>query len=265
MTDTFKSTWEMGKDTGVRSNTPLLSYTPSPLPSTTPFLPLPLPSAPTHGIASGGGGGGAKSSEGNRQPQLKKPEKPRQVYHCQACGRKDAWHKDGTTCPALLQGSTDANPSWNQGVTWEASPQGIAAMARGQYNAFPPRSKYRDRHLDPESEWEGFECSYINNIGKGCSTVLIFPFNSPLDLPLPILTQESPAKDRLAARGLIDTGADLSFISDRLAGILKEKGVGVRGIGNYKVIDAFLKVHFFNENITLNFFFKDLINSKFNR
>ena len=130
-------------------------------------------------------------------------------------------------------------------------------MARGQYNAFPPRSKYRDRHLDPESEWEGFECSYINNIGKGCSTVLIFPFNSPLDLPLPILTPESPTKDRLAARGLIDTGADLSFISDRLAGILKEKGGGVRGIGNYKVIDAFLKVHFFNENITLNFFFKD--------
>ncbi len=156
MTDTFKSTWEMGKDTEVRSNTPLPSYAPSPLPSTTPIVPLPFPSVPTHGVASGGGGGGAKSSDGNRRTQPKKPEKPRQVYHCLACGRKDS-----TTCQALLQGSTDPNPNWNQGETWEASPQGIATMARGQYNLFPPRSKYRDRHLDPETEWEGFECSYI--------------------------------------------------------------------------------------------------------
>jgi len=103
MTDTFNLTWEMGKEHGVRSNPPLLPYNPPPLPPTRPFVPLPFPSDPTHGIASGVGGGGGKTADGNKTNQTKKPEKPRQVYHCQACGRKDAWHKDGTTCPALLK------------------------------------------------------------------------------------------------------------------------------------------------------------------
>jgi hypothetical protein len=35
---------------------------------------------------------------------------------------------------------------------------------------------------------EGFECSHINNIGKGCSTILIFPF-----IPYPNLNP-NPAK-----------------------------------------------------------------------
>jgi hypothetical protein len=85
-------------------------------------------------------------------------------------------------------------------------------------------------------------------------------FTNPISTPI----QQNPTRDRLETRGLIDTGADLSFISDRLAGILRKRGVGVEGTGNYKVIDAFLKVHFFNENITFNFIFKDLINLKRN-
>ena len=264
MTDTFQATWATGRDGGLGPTPPLhKAPPPSHAPPAIPSSTLPIPSS----SQGGGGGGSSKSSVGMNPPPPKTDLKPKPVFHCQACGRKDAWHKDGTRCPALLKGSPDANPLWDQGVTWEASTQGVAAMARGLSNAFPPRGKYHDRDLDPESEWEGFECSHIHNIGKGCSTVLIFPFNPHLVLtssnPTPIQNQENPARDRLEARGLIDTGADLSFISERLAGILKKRGVGVEGKGNYKVVDAFLKVHFFKENITLNFFFKDLINLRF--
>jgi hypothetical protein len=194
MTDTFKSTWEMGKDSGVRSGGPPIPYAPSPPLSSEPPPPLPFtkPTSTVQGNSGGGSGGVVKSSDGGKVTQPKKTEqKPRPVYHCQACGRKDAWHKNGTTCPALQQGSADANPEWNNGVTWEASPQGAAALARGQLNAFPPRSKFRDRHLDSESDWEGFECSYLNNIGKGCSTVIIFPFRSNFDLIHHIPIQET--------------------------------------------------------------------------
>ena len=37
------------------------------------------------------------------------------------------------------------------------------------------------------------------------------------------------------------------------------KGVGVGGKGKYRVTDAFLKSHFFNENIAINFLFEDLL------
>jgi hypothetical protein len=33
------------------------------------------------------------------------------TYHCQACGRRDAWHRDGSTCPALSKGGEFANPA----------------------------------------------------------------------------------------------------------------------------------------------------------
>jgi hypothetical protein len=99
------------------------------------------------------------------------------TYHCQACGRRDAWHRDGSTCPALNKGGDFANPAW-QTVTWEESPQGKAALAKNppQRCAYPPRKrKSIDRGLDEESDWEGFECSYLNNIGRGCSTNIFFP------------------------------------------------------------------------------------------
>jgi hypothetical protein len=46
---------------------------------------------------------------------------------------------------------------------------------------------------------------------------------------------------------------------------VESRDIQKKGNGNYKVIDAFLKVHFFNENITLDLFFEDLINLKFNQ
>jgi len=49
---------------------------------------------------------------------------------------------------------------------------------------------------------------------------------------------------------LIDTGANLSFISNSLSDKLEKDSLGVRGIGNYKVTDAFLKAYYFKDNLT---------------
>ena len=51
-------------------------------------------------------------------------------------------------------------------------------------------------------------------------------------------------------RTLIDTGANLSFISISLSDKLEKELLGVRGIGNYKVTDAFLKAYYFKDNLT---------------
>ena len=53
----------------------------------------------------------------------------------------------------------------------------------------------------------------------------------------------------LKLRTLIDTGANLSFISISLSERLEKEFLGVRGIGNYKVTDAFLKAYYFRDNL----------------
>ena len=62
---------------------------------------------------------------------------------------------------------------------------------------------------------------------------------------------ESPSLDKnIIMRTLIDTGANLSFISISLSDKLEKELLGVRGIGNYKVTDAFLKAYYFKDNLT---------------
>jgi hypothetical protein len=51
-------------------------------------------------------------------------------------------------------------------------------------------------------------------------------------------------------RTLIDTGANLSFISVSLSDRIEKEFLGVRGIGNYKVTDAFLKAYYFKDNLS---------------
>jgi hypothetical protein len=107
---------------------------------------------------------------------------------------------------------------------------------------------------------ELFEFSYLNNIGRGCSTSISF-------LTVPNTTNLSPTiliqnLSRMVARSLIDTGADLSFISATKARGLLRRGIGKLDKGRYKVVDAFLKAHFFSESLTVDFVFDELIKSR---
>ncbi len=106
---------------------------------------------------------------------------------------------------------------------------------------------------------ELFEFSYLNNIGRGCSTSISF-------LTIPNTTNLSPTNfiqnmSRMVSRSLIDTGADLSFISSTKARGLLRRGIGKLDKGRYKVVDAFLKAHFFSESLTVDFVFDELIKS----
>ncbi len=64
----------------------------------------------------------------------------------------------------------------------------------------------------------------------------------------------------MVVRCLCDTGADLSFITKALAEKVERRNRGGKGEGKYKVIDAFKRVHYFTENITITFLFENLIN-----
>ncbi len=66
---------------------------------------------------------------------------------------------------------------------------------------------------------------------------------------------------KMVARSLIDRGADLSFISFTKARGLLRRGIGKLDKGRYKVVDAFLKAHFFSENLRVDFVFDELIKS----
>jgi hypothetical protein len=103
----------------------------------------------------GGGGGGGKSGQrgggggkGGRDQGARKEQAPKTLHHCQACGRRDAWHRDGSVCPALQRGSLYANPDWAT-VTWEASEMGKRALASGYTFAHAPP--------DPNRKWVEYE------------------------------------------------------------------------------------------------------------
>ena len=173
----------------------------------------------------------------------------------------NAWHPDGNKCPAIKQNHEFANPLW-QTVKWADSAQGREALSRTPPIKFAyvgSSSKYIDRGLNAESDWEGFEVSYLNSIGKGCVTNIIIPFDFNKNNNLCHLSLQK--SHRLTMRSLVDTGADLSFISKRMAEEVLRRNSGIRGKGSYRVMDAFLKSHIFNENLTIDFLFEDLINS----
>jgi hypothetical protein len=149
-------------------------------------------------------------------------------------------------CPALRTGHEFSNPLWAT-VNWVDSAQGKAALAKGIKFAFViPPSKKGDKGLIAESEWEGFESSHLNSIGDGCRTNIIIPINS-IDTDFvssPLLSsQRSLRLARLVMKCLVDTGAELSFISKRKAEEVLKKGVGAGGKGKYRVTDAFQKSH----------------------
>ena len=129
------------------------------------------PSPSTLPLSGGGGGGGLTRQQ---RDALRNANKT--LYHCQACGRTDAWHPDGLKCAALRLAHEYANPLWAT-VNWADSVQGRAAIAKGISFAFVlPPSKKGDIGLNDESEWEGFESSHLNSIGEGCRTNIIIPF-----------------------------------------------------------------------------------------
>jgi hypothetical protein len=251
MKNTFKETWGLGGGVSTTVTAPPSSGSLPPIPPSLPLPhpPLPAPSSSTSPGSGGGGGGGKGAGVG------KKEDKPRPVFHCQACGRKDAFHRDGSTCPALLRGGEYANPDWRNTI-WEESPQGKAARAKNFSFAYPPRSKFMK--IDGmRGSGELFEFSYLNNIGRGCSTSISF-------LTIPNTTNLSPTNfiqnmSRMVSRSLIDTGADLSFISSTKARGLLRRGIGKLDKGRYKVVDAFLKGHFFSESLTVDLVFGELI------
>ena len=72
--------------------------------------------------------------------------------------------------------------------------------------------------------------------------------------------QVQKEKELIVVRCLCDTGADLSFITKTLAEKVERRNRGGKGEGKYKVIDAFKRVHYFTENITITFLFENLIN-----
>ena len=60
----------------------------------------------------------------------------------------------------------------------------------------------------------------------------------------------------------MDTGADLNFISSRIAKEMIRKGVGSRGKGKYRIMDAFKKTRLFFEHLSFNFTLDDLQGDK---
>ncbi len=83
---------------------------------------------------------------------------------------------------------------------------------------------------------------------------------NPLILIFSILNQVQKEKELMVVRCLCDMGADLSFITKALAEKVERRNRGGKGEGKYKVIDAFKRVHYFTENITITFLFENLIN-----
>ena len=107
--------------------------------------------------------------------------------------------------------------------------------------------------VNESSNWEE---SLIANLNppECVTTLTIFsPWN---DYPFSQVTRDRSLTrplDRsveMKLRTLVDTGANLSFITISLAKKIEKEFLGVRGTGRYKVIDAFLKAHYFVDNIS---------------
>ena len=89
-------------------------------------------------------------------------------------------------------------------------------------------------------------------MNDGCCT------NITLITPDDISSMKTQEKDKRKLRALVDSGADLNFISSSLAEVLIEKGVGYKGKGIYRITDAFTVERTFYENLTFKFKFDDL-------
>ena len=139
-------------------------------------------------------------------------------------------------------------------MTWEASDMGKRALASGYTFAHAPP--------DPNRKWGNYESSQIRNIGEGCITNILNPLNETTNPDTHHFTQVRKERGPTVVRCLCDTGADLSFITKALAEEVERRNRGVKGEGKYKVMDAFKRIHFFTENITIEFRFESLINLK---
>ena len=111
----------------------------------------------------------------------------------------------------------------------------------------------------PTMDWDDYmlqrEESMIQNLNSPeCTTdLIIFSYqNDPLFSQVtarrsPGLSVRTPS---LKLSTLVDTGANLSFVTVSLSERIEKYFLGIRGIGNYKVTDAFLKAHYFRDNIS---------------
>jgi hypothetical protein len=117
----------------------------------------------------------------------------------------------------------------------------------------PIRSKLTQRykfHKHPSET--GWEYSRLNQLGIGCSTeISIVPTNISSHTP-------TQFKDRPGLTALADTGADLNFISSRVAKKLIDSGAGTLGKGRYRITDAFTRIRTFDENLTFKLSLNDL-------
>jgi hypothetical protein len=119
----------------------------------------------------------------------------------------------------------------------------------------PIRSKFTQRHkFQTHPSETGWEYSRLNQLGTGCSTAIsIVPTNISSFTP-------TQFKDRPGLIALADTGADLNFISSRVAKKLIESGAGTVGKGMYRITDAFTRIRTFNENLTFKLSLNDIKN-----
>ena len=150
-------------------------------------------------------------------------------------------------------------------MTWANSPEGAKAIACG-YKFVEPPSKSKstqeesiDLEIKESLKDPEFIESHLNQLGKDCSTSISIPLTNP------IIISHLQAEDKLTLRALADTGADINVISSRIAVDLIERGIGVRGIAKYRIIDAFLKTRLFYEHVTFNFILDDLSGNETNR
>ena len=150
-------------------------------------------------------------------------------------------------------------------MTWANSPEGAKAIACG-YKFVEPPSKSKstqeesiDLEIKESLKDPEFIESHLNQLGKDCSTSIYIPLTNPLTISL------LQTEDKLTLRAFADTGADINVISSRIAVDLIERGIGVRRIGKYRIIDAFLKTRLFFEHVTFNFILDDLSGDETNR
>jgi hypothetical protein len=187
-------------------------------------------------------GGGRNSSQQGRGRGG-----PNGSITCEACGRINSLHW-AVECRALLAGNRWANPN-HETVKWRDSPEGRAALEHGYDFVPPPTKSKRDESVIEHGIDTQFEFSRLNQLGNECIAKIFTPPYS--------LNPTLPKQKWLELKALLDTGADLNFISCRVAEELIKKGIGFRGKGKYRIIDAFKETRLFYEHLNFKFTMSD--------